>query len=343
MQRAQNLVYYGPTLSTSFSVSANGVLVYQAGYPKTGLNWCDRTGKVVGAAGRPAPYWGNVRLSRDGRRVAATVWNPQTGGAGIWTVDVNRGESRRMTYPPEVHRRAVWSPDGTRLAIGASADAHVGPRLAIMDLNTGGAPQAIANSLPRDQAAKLAEFANVPTDWSPDGRFIAFDDGIGHEVRKALIADLASHTATPLLDSKFPQWGIAFSPDGSRIAFVSTESGRPEINVQAFAPAPAPHLAGERRQVSRDGAWQVRWRADGRELFYLGLDNVLYAVTVKPPLAFGDPQPLFRIAGASQYGASSDFQFDVAPDGQRFIMPTTGSAPPPPFTVVENWLEKFHR
>jgi len=95
--------------------------------------------------------------------------------------------------------------------------------------------------------------------------------------------------------------------------------------------------------VSSNGAWLVRWRADGRELFYLGLDNILYAVPVLGPLEFGQAKPLFRIAGAPQYGATRDFQFDVSPDGQRFIMPTTGSAPPPPFTVIENWQDKFHR
>lgn len=101
-------------------------------------------------------------------------------------------------------------------------------------------------------------------------------------------------------------------------------------------------MVGERRQVSRDGAWLVRWRGDGRELFYLGLDNLLHAVPVQGPLEFGEPKPLFRIHGAPQFGTTRDFQLDVSPDGQRFILPTTGSAPLPPFTVIENWQEKFH-
>ncbi|HEY1340484.1 MAG TPA: hypothetical protein VGF59_23390, partial [Bryobacteraceae bacterium] len=161
--------------------------------------------------------------------------------------------------------------------------------------------------------------------------------------QKALVADLVHQEITPLLAANFHQWGIAFSPDGSRIAFVSVESGRPEVNVQAIESEPSLHLAGERRQVSRDGAWQVRWRADGSELFYLGLDNILYAVSVKSPLDFAHPHALFRISGAPQYGTTRDFEFDVSPDGQRFIMPTTGSVPPPPFTVIENWQDKFHR
>jgi hypothetical protein len=134
-----------------------------------------------------------------------------------------------------------------------------------------------------------------------------------------------------------------FSPDGHKIAFVSTESGRPEINVQAFSAVPSPRLIGERRQVSRNGAWLVRWRGDSHELFYLGLDNVLYVVPVTGSLEFGDPKQLFRIPGATQHGTTRDFQFDVSPDGQQFIMPNTGSVAPPPFTVIENWQDKFHR
>jgi len=339
---AQNVVYYGPSLATAFSVSANGILVYQAGFPNAELKWYDRTGKEVGTAGRPATLWGNVRISRDGRRVAAAVWSPDTGGAGTWIFDANGRESRRLTFAPEVHRRPMWSPDGTRLAFGRSVTAGSGPRLATLDLASGTAEH-FWNGLPAGQADIIANTIALPTDWSWDGRFIALDDGVGDEEEEVRIADVPGRRLVPFLQNKFPQWGTAFSPDGKRVAFVSVESGRPEICVQAFEPAPSPHVVGDRRQVSRDGAWLVRWRADGRELFYVGLDNLLQAVAVQGPLDFGEPKPLFRIAGTPQYGTTRDFQFDVSPDGQRFIMPTTGSVPPPPFTVIENWQDKFHR
>jgi Tol biopolymer transport system component/predicted Ser/Thr protein kinase len=336
---AQNVVFYGPTLSASFSVSANGVLVYQAGYPNSELKWYDRAGKELGTAGRPAMHWGNVRISHDGLRVATAIWSPETGGAGVWMFETDGRESHRLTFPPEVHRRPVWSPDGTRLAIGRSQVVGSGPRLAIVEVAGGGNAQAFGDG----QAPRGAHLTAVPTDWSPDGRFIACDDGVGTEVQESWFADLSTgHVAQPL-HNKYPQWGTAFSPDGHRIAFVSLESGRPEVNVQAFAAEPSAHMSGDRRQVSRDGAWLVRWRADGHELFYLGLDNVLYAVTVNGPLEFGEPKPLFRIAGAPQFGTTRDFQFDVSPDGQRFILPTTGSVAPPPYTVIENWQDKFHR
>jgi hypothetical protein len=146
-----------------------------------------------------------------------------------------------------------------------------------------------------------------------------------------------------LLHSPFPQWGLAFSPDGKQIAFVSLESGRPEVYVQGFAAAAEPHLTGPRRQVSTGGAWLVRWNGDGRELFFVGLDNVLNAAPVTGVAAVGDAKALFRIPGTPQYGTTRDFQFDVSADGQRFLMPNTGSVAPLPLTVIENWQEKFCR
>jgi len=343
---AQNVPYYGPVLSANFSVSDNGVLVYQTGFPDAELKWYDRTGNETGTAGRPSPQWGQVRLSRDGKRAAATVWSPENGGTGIWIFDANGRESRRLTFPPEVHRRPVWSPDGTQIAVGRSPTVG-GPQLGIVDVASGNVRPFVdgAGNFYRGSgqpASAQAQPHALPTDWSRDG-FIALDDGIGDEVREVWIAEVAERKFVPLLRAKYPQWGTAFSPDGKRIAFVSIESGRPEIYVQAFESTPAPHVSGEKRLVSRDGAWLVRWRGDnGSELFFVGLDNSLQTVAVRGP-EFSEPKVLFQIRGAPQYGTTRDFQFDVSPDGQRFIMPTTGLVAPPPLTVIENWQDKFHR
>jgi eukaryotic-like serine/threonine-protein kinase len=333
---ARNVIYYGPNLSTNFSVSENGVLVYQAGFPESQLKWYDRGGKELSEVGRPATHWGQLRLSRDGQRVAATVWSPENGGTGVWIYSANGRESRRLTFPPDCDRRPVWSPDGKRLALGRSATAGSG-RFVTLEIAGNGTPEEFVNESSGER------FITLPTDWSPDGKFVVMDDGVGEEQHSVWIADVAKHSLKVFLKSKYAQWGTAFSPDGTQIAFVSLESGRPEAYVQGFESTPQPHVTGERRLVSRDGAWLVRWRGDGRELFYLGLDNLLQAVTVTKPFGLGEPKPLFRFAGTPQYGTTRDFQFDVSPDGQRFILPTTGSVPPPPFTVIENWQEKFPR
>jgi eukaryotic-like serine/threonine-protein kinase len=334
----QNVTYFSPSASGCFSVSENGVLVYQSGYPPAELRWYDRAGNVIGTVGKPAPFNGTVRISPDGQHLIAGVWSPANGGIDIWTFNESGTESRRLTFPPAVHPRSVWSPQGTRIAFASTRTGA--PSLATLDL----AEQSKEESVMNDAAKPLgASQIQLPTDWSRDGRFILYDTSLGEEERKVWLADTSSGNVMPLLQNESSQLGAAFSPDGKRIAFISDQSGRPEVYVQTFEAAPSPHLVGERHQVSTDGAWIVRWRPDGRELFYVGVDNWLHTVPVAGPPQFGESKALFRIAGTSQYGTMSDFQFDVTPDGQRFIISTTGSRPPPDFTVIENWQEKFHR
>lgn len=332
-----NVTYFSPTVSPCFSVSQNGVLVYQTGFPISELRWYDRTGHVVGGAGRPLPYVGTVRISPDGQRVAAAVWTPDNGGMDIWVFAANAKESRRLTYPPAVHGRPVWSADGRRVMFFSTLAGP--PQLASLNTAENSKEQPLMNGA----FQALSDPVQMPTDWSGDGRFVAFDTGLGEEELEVWLADTAQSKIVPLLHNEFAQWGAVFSPDGKRLAFVSEQSGRPEVYVQEFDSVPSPRLAGERRQVSSDGAWIVRWRPDGRELFYVGTDNWLHAALVEGPLQFGEPKRLFKIAGTSQYATTSDFQFDVTRDGQRFIMSTTGSVAPPPFTVIENWQDKFRR
>jgi hypothetical protein len=82
---------------------------------------------------------------------------------------------------------------------------------------------------------------------------------------------------------------------------------------------------------------QPRWRHDGKELFYLGLDGRIMAVdlqidsTIEP----GVPRPLFNTR--LNVDQARD-QFAVADDGQRFlIQETIVKGAPTPITVLVNW------
>jgi Tol biopolymer transport system component/DNA-binding winged helix-turn-helix (wHTH) protein len=335
---AQNVPYFGPSASACFSVSDTGVLVFQTGLPVSELNWYDRAGHIVGTIGRPLPYVGTLRISPDGQQVAAAIWSPENGGYDIWIFEANGKESRRLTFATAVNSRPVWSPNGKRLVFGSSRAGS--PTLTTFEMGDVGKQEQLQAAFP---LVRPTDQIQLPTDWSGDGRFIVFDTGLGEEEQEVWLADTAGRKVMPLLHNEFAQWGAALSPDGKRVAFVSTESGRPEVYVQSFDSVPSPRLVGQRRQISRNGAWLVRWRPDGRELFFVGIDNWFQAVAVEATQRLGEPKPLFRIAGTPQYGTPSDFQFDVTKDGQRFIMSTTGSVAPPPFTVIENWQDKFHR
>jgi Tol biopolymer transport system component/DNA-binding winged helix-turn-helix (wHTH) protein len=342
----QNVTHFSPSATACFSVSNNGVLVYQIGSPSSELRWYDRGGRMVSTASHSAPFNGSLRISPDGESVAAELWNTESGGADIWVFGRNGRESRRLTYPPFVHTRAVWSPDGRRVVFGSSRTGA--PQLATLNSDGSGTEQPMVSEPEPGQAP--SDQIQVPTDWSRDGRFIVFDDSLGEEERAVWLLDVATHKIMPLLQNGSSHWGGAFSPDGHQIAFISDESGRPEAYLQGFEALPTPHLTGSRKQISHDSAWLVRWRPDGKEIFYVGLDARLYAGQIAKPVAgtngvtglVGEAKPLFQIPGNPQSGTSSDFQFDVSGDGQQFAMTTIASTAPPNFIVIQNWQTRFH-
>ncbi len=333
---AQDVVFFSAGGSGSFSASQTGVLVYQSGFPLSELRWYDRQGHIVSAS-QPAPFSGTVRLSPDGTQAAADVWTPASGSRDIWTFGKGGRESSRLTYPPAIHIRPVWSPDGSRIAFGGSRTSA--PRLSFLGTEEGRNEQPFLNSAAAEQLA--ADQIQIPTDWSRDGKYIAYDTSLGEEERQVWLLDIARKQIVPLLRSGGSQWGAAFSPDGRQIAFISDESGRPEIYLQALEPSPSLHVVGRRTQVSRTGGWLVRWNPDGGELIFLGLDAQLYAAS-RAGGGVNAPVALFQIPGTPRYGTPTDIQFDVAPGGQRFVVTTAAGASPPDFIVIQNWEKKFH-
>ena len=122
------------------------------------------------------------------------------------------------------------------------------------------------------------------------------------------------------------------------MAYESNESGKWEVYVQSF---PA---SGAKWLISTSGGVQLRWRRDGKELFYLGLDEKLMAVGVKAASTFEADRPrvLFQMRGHGSIAVTQrSFQYDVTGDGQRFLINTPaeeGNAAP--ITVVVNWRPK---
>jgi Tol biopolymer transport system component len=248
---ADSLHVFQPTAAADFSVSTNGVLVYQPLRKNARVAWVDRAGRElerVGPDGQSVVY---VRASPDGRKVAASVHNPEKGAAEIWVYDTRSKVNRVVAPGPGITDKPVWSPDGTRLLYSRALGA--GPRLYVRGLG----------EQDREEELPAAADLQLPSDWSRDGRFALFhsenvtDGDVG-------VLDSQTRKMTWILQSPANETGAVFSPEGDRIAFISNESGRPEVYVQAFDKRERPHLTGDRVRISTDGAVLVRWRGDGR-------------------------------------------------------------------------------
>jgi hypothetical protein len=146
------------------------------------------------------------------------------------------------------------------------------------------------------------------------------------------LVDLArKNELVPLLVGPRNKEGAIFAPDGRSIAFIGDDSGKQEVYVQPFDPE-ARRLIGTRRQISRGGAYSVRWPKPGSELFYLGTDYWVYATTLT-----GKPERLFAIPQQTISMLYPPFGYDVAPGGKRFLLPAYRGDRPLSLAVVLNW------
>ena len=133
-----------------------------------------------------------------------------------------------------------------------------------------------------------------------------------------------------------PSTGIdaRYSPDGRFVSFTSGDSGASEVYV-------VPASKGATVRVSAKGGTTARWSRDGRELFYLAADGQLIALPVRtrPSLVFGTPVPLFTASSIKQ--RRDQEEFDVSPDGQRFV--AVVPSPQPAIAVVVHALADVPR
>jgi Tol biopolymer transport system component len=288
--------------------------------------WFDRSGNELRRVGEVFLNGRAPSLSPDGQRVAFF----REGGDGnidIWLLETERGVFSRFTFDPANDVLPVWSPDSRRLLFSSNRNGGI-HNLYLKSI--GGAPGSEELFLRSNQIKQA-------TDWSPDGRFVVFrsqDPKLGFDLW-GLPMEGSAHHPFVIAQTGFDERDAQFSPDGKWIAYQSNESGRVEIYLQPF-----PGL-GSRVLASTNGGAQVRWNKNGRELFYIALDDRLMSVPVQVSadgqVSVGTAMPLFatRIGGALQ----SNFpqQYMVAADGQRFLMNVIPEEVPTPLTVLLNW------
>jgi Tol biopolymer transport system component len=309
--------------SPALSVSAAGTIVYRTGSKDSLLTrplvWFDRSGREIGKVGDSNPG-GDPSLSPDGRVVALVRSYP--GLPDIWLLTLDRNVMTRFTSNDRVNLFPVWSPDGRHIVFSSVAKGQTGLY------------RKPADGAGNEELLLAAVEEKAASDWSREGRFLLYQsyfEKTGTDIW-ALPMD-GDRKPFPVVQTNFEERGGQFSPDGRWIAYQSNETGRFEIYLQPF---PGP---GGKRLISTNGGAQVRWRRDGRELFYIALDGRLMAVPIRfapsgETVDAGTPVSLFatRVGGAVQDRP----QYVVSSDGQRFLMSTVDVSTSP-ITVILNW------
>ena len=124
------------------------------------------------------------------------------------------------------------------------------------------------------------------------------------------------------------------SPHGRFVAYSSDDSGVSEIWVRTFPDGGGPW------QVSRNGGVEPRWRGDGKELFFRGINQGMIAVdiTTDPVFQAGVPHVLFQANLSGAGGAYRNPRWAPTPDGKKFVAVIADRLDDlRPLTVEVNW------
>ena len=298
------------------AVAEGGTLAFEPGSaaaPQV-VRAVDQSGRDLGAI-VPAGYLDGIRLSPDGRRIAANVRAPSKNDIWIFGPE---GEPERLTFDEAEDEHPVWSPDGSSIAYTSSL-ASQARRLQIKAVTAGTRPRRLL-TWPRHLHLSA---------WSRDGKWLLGDD-FSPGQRKDVWAIAADGTdSIPVAAGPASEAQPDFSPDGRWVAYESDESGRMEILVISF-----PDLS-VKRQISINGGRAPRWDPQGGRLYYLeGHRLMAVPMSSSTGLRLGVGQMLFETPARV---------FDVSPDGKRFILVLPNpDLIPPGIHVVLDWVRELN-
>jgi Tol biopolymer transport system component len=301
--------------AADYALSSTGTLIYLTGGVQTAyrLVSVDMAGKVDPLESEERGFE-DLSVSLDGKRIATTL--VENGSADLWIYDRERDALTRLTQAGDCGD-PLWSPDGSRVFYTDPTSLYAAPA-------DGSSPPQSFNS---EQWAEADSF-------SPDGGDLLYST-LSPDTNDAALWLQPIKTGSgrrQLFPGVSRVFDARFSPDGRWIAYVSAQSGRPQVYLQ---PYPGP---GERVQVSTDGGLEPVWAPNGTELYFRNAMSFM-AVDVKlvPAPAVGKPRLLFE--GDFEL---SHHDYGLLPDGRHFIMiQPAGREPPAELHVVVNWSEEL--
>lgn len=243
--------------------------------------------------GDPGDYW-QVRLSPNDVDAAVTFVEPQLRTLDVMVLPLARpGPREQLTTAVAADSDPVWSPDGTRVAFRSMQD---------------GVPNLYARRVhmrdAQDEPLLKSELDETPSDWrGPLLLFSAPMKGGGSDLWQF---DPQEREVTGIATTGFNESDGHWSPDGEWVAYVSDESGRPDIYAQ-------PYPEGDRIRVSFGGGTRPRWSRDGTALYFVRDEQIMRAEMQDSESApFAAAMPVVAASGVRD--------FDVAHRSNRLLL-----------------------
>jgi eukaryotic-like serine/threonine-protein kinase len=323
---AESVPVFGGQQHGLFSASKNGLLaIHSTAEMLTQPVSVDLSGKFLEPIMEPAMFpFGDMQISQDGRKLAVTITDPKDGTDNIWIHNLASHQTTRLTFEKMIGQNPRWSPDSSTV---------------LYNSNRFGTPQIF--SIPASgvgEAERLlpSDYSESADSWSPDGRFLIFSRSPIDKMSERSLWVLpmtGEKKPYPLIaTSHSRQWYAAFSPDGKWVAYVSDESGNPEIYLVPFPDARV------KIQVSTNHGSQPRWSPDGHQLYYIGKDHAIMATTLR--FAVNGPE----VAETRTLFKPDIPQFQVSGDGKHLLVfKTVNNQDPSTVTLISNWMNALSK
>jgi eukaryotic-like serine/threonine-protein kinase len=310
------------------SASENGVLVLQSpGDVKYPVSWSDRSGRLVGPAAISSQLF-DLRLSPDGTRAAVVSFE---GGPtpDVSVYALKSGARTRLTFKENAWYIA-WSPDGTKIAYSAQM------------FSKAGADVYLKRADGAEERELLLSSGNLdhPSDWTRDGRYLVFSRGPAGSRRIWILPMFGDRKPFPLFpNATYDHSEGRVSPDGKWIAYVSAEFGPGEIYVTSF-----PNGIGKWQIGSGAVVPAAKWRADGKELYFVTLEGSLMVASIQESAGSITVEGVRRLGRSPFLTGPVLAIFDVdAKEGQRFIGSTAPDTSSLPLNVITNWTAELKK
>ncbi len=302
--------------AAQFSISPLGHAAYVEGTfgsEQRRLVMVGRDGVVTPLSAPPLPYqW--PRVSPDGQKILVTI---EGSAPDLWLYDLRSSSITQLTFDAGANFPA-WTRDGHGVVFTSARNGP--PNLFVTALNQPAATERVASS----------DHMQVAGAWSSDGATLAFVErrpNTGRDI--LLVSPRDNQPPQPWLASPHEESTPRLSPDGRWLAYVSNQSGHDEVYVGSVADAERVH------SISTGGGAEPVWGTNAQELFYRSPAGMMVAAFEGTATRVARTRLLFK--GDFAGGTIDASNYDVMPDGQRFIMVQRQSPAPTTLHVLMNW------
>ncbi len=325
MPVAENLQYYDIRISGTFSVSTAGTIIYQENNPD---NERAVLFDIKGTVARPLfnrKVFTFARFSPDGKKIAFDSFDPAEKNIDVWTYDIQRNVTTRLTFEPAVDFAPTWTPHGKQIAYSSNP-------------GNGSFNTYIKNSDGSGQATILlkSSYNNIASDFSSDGKYILLT-GVGFADKNSgfdliVMPRTGVNAPTKYLATDFNEQAGKFSPNMRWVAYASDESGKFQTYIAPFG------TGSGKWQISIDGGVVPFWMDNGKKVFYFTNDNKILGVDVNESgssLSPGRPYVVFSSA------LTISRLFDINKSGTTVLVAIPNNkSTPSPITLITNWSEE---